>query len=138
MVFWLEGLKTTYHALRPWLDLRIWKSKHFLMYNFSAADQSTAAGHEDLPSSTFAPAILTCSAFHFRSEAVPTVDLDSSGSFPTQGSLQLSGAPGVRYPFSRSTSHTLIASYHIQSLSPPHHPTPLTPFLLLHGPCLGH
>lgn len=42
------GLKTTYNALRSWLDLRIWKSKHFLMYNFSAADQSTAAGHEDL------------------------------------------------------------------------------------------
>lgn len=42
------GLKTTYHALRPWLDLRIWKSKDFLMYNFSASDQSTAAGHEDL------------------------------------------------------------------------------------------
>lgn len=41
--------KTTYHALRPWLDLRIWKSKDFLMYNFSAADQSTAAGHEDPP-----------------------------------------------------------------------------------------
>lgn len=43
------GLKTTYHALQPWLDLRIWKSKDFLMYNFSAADQSTAAGHEDPP-----------------------------------------------------------------------------------------
>lgn len=43
------GLKTTYHALQPWLDLRIWKSKDFLMYNFSNADQSTAAGHEDPP-----------------------------------------------------------------------------------------
>lgn len=50
------GLKTTYHALRSWVDLRIWKSKHFLMYNFSAADQSTAAGHEDLsPSSLSIP-----------------------------------------------------------------------------------
>lgn len=49
------GLKTTYHALRPWLDLRIWKSKDFLMYNFSAVDQSTAAGHEDPPLSLSIP-----------------------------------------------------------------------------------
>lgn len=50
-----EEPKTTYHALRPWLDLRIWKSKDFLMYNFSAADQSTAAGHEDPPATTPPP-----------------------------------------------------------------------------------
>lgn len=56
------GLKTTYHALRPWLDPRIWKSKDFLMYNFSAADQSTAAGHEDLSPSSL-------SVFHIRTRS---------------------------------------------------------------------
>lgn len=49
------GLKTTYHALQPWLDLQIWKSKDFLMYNFSNPDQSTAAGHEDPPTHTHTP-----------------------------------------------------------------------------------
>lgn len=49
----VRGLKTTYHALRPWLDLWIWKSKEFLMYNFSVVDQLTTAGHEDLPLPVF-------------------------------------------------------------------------------------
>lgn len=87
------GLKTTYHALRPWLDLRIWKSKDFLMYNFSAADQSTAAGHEDPPALALSVFhILTRSAFCFHMGAPAAVDLDDSGSFPSQGSLQLSRA----------------------------------------------
>lgn len=107
------GLKTTYHALRSWLDLRIWKSKHFLMYNFSAADQSTAAGHEDLslslsrsPLSVFH--ILTRSAFCFRIGAPAAVDLDDSGSFPIQGSHQVSWAL-ASHPLSHPPLHPQIS-----------------------------
>lgn len=101
------GLKPTYHALQPWLDLQIWKSKDFLMYNFSNADQSTAAGHEDPhPTSTSTPSphpssisvfhILTRLAFRFHITTLAVVDLDNSSLFPSQGSLQLSRAPVQR------------------------------------------
>lgn len=112
------GLKTTYHALRPWLDLRIWKSKDFLMYNFSAADQSAASGHEDLSPSSLAQHSIfqTRSAFCFRIRAPAPIDLDDSGWFPTQGSLQLSRA---------------LAS----AATPPSHThTPIHQFCLSHHP----
>lgn len=92
------GLKTTYHALQPWLNLQIWKSKDFLMYNFSNVDQSTAAGHEDPPISTSVFHILTRLAFCFHITTLAVVDLDNSSLFPSQGSLQLSRAPVQRSP----------------------------------------
>lgn len=134
------GLKTTYHALQPWLDLRIWKSKDFLMYNFSAADQLTAAGHEDplphpqpppLTPSLSAFHILTRSAFRFHIGAQAAVDLEDSGLFPSQGSLQLSRA--LASPPTPPSSSNPFAS-HIM-LNPHMSPNPLfTP----PGPCLGH
>lgn len=127
------GLKTTYHALQPWLDLRIWKSKDFLMYNFSNADQSTAAGHEDHPPpkpiSISVFHILTRSAFCFHITTLAVVDLDNSCLFPSQGSLQLSRASVYR---SLHPHHPLLA---FPSCSTP--TCLLTLSLLLPWPLLG-
>lgn len=125
----VRGLKTTYHALRSWLDLRIWKSKHFLMYNFSAADQSTAAGHEDLsPSSLCIP--------YSDSFGILLPYRSAGCGWPWQlwiipnprFSPSLMGL-GVTPPPSTS-HHPLYLSHH------PHTPRPSlqTPYLLLHGP----
>lgn len=73
------------------------------------------------------------STFCFRIEAPAAFDLDDSGSFPTQGSLQLSRA------LPSPPTHTQPSPTHFASpviLTP--YPSPLTPSLLLPGPCLGH
>lgn len=74
--------------------------------------------------------ICTCSVFCFRIRAPAAVDLDDSGSFPIQGSLQLSRA--LTPPPSLPPLHPLRLSHHPRTASP------LTPSLLLPGPCLGH
>lgn len=126
------GLKTTYHALRPWLDLRIWKSKDFLMYNFSAADQSAAAGHEDLSP----PPPLSLCIPYSDSLGILFPYRSSGCDWPwrlwiipnPRFSPTLKGL-GVRL---RQHPHPI----HTHRLS--HHPSPLTSSLLLPGPCLGH
>lgn len=68
--------------------------------------------------------ILTRSAFCFRIRVPAAVDLDDSGSFPTQGSLQLSRALVVPPPLSLSPSSTPLRLSH-HPARPPISPNPL-------------
>lgn len=125
------GLKTTYHALRPWLDLRIWKSKDFLMYNFSAADQSAASGHEDLSPSSLAQHSIFQLARHSASvselrlrltlttldDSQPKVLSNSQGPWRPQPPLPLTHTPIHQFRLSHHPHHTSL-SYNL-SFAPP-------------------
>lgn len=151
LVFWPESPKLLImHYGCAWTS-GFGSQKTFLMYNFSAADQSTAAGHEDAPTPpppppshilgrTLAPASV--------SETPAALDLDDSGLFPSQGSLQLSRVSPSPLPLPTTHfSSTHFAALFTVPLEPP--PTPpshyththirlLTPVFAPPGPCLGH
>lgn len=125
--------KTTYHALRLRLDLRIWKSKDFFLFLFFSCKIffSTLINRQLLvmKTQTLPP---RCPLRHRRhpvfsarslvpaarvSEASAALDLDNSGLFPSRGSLQLSRA-------SPSPHHHLISP---PPTSPPFLPSRSTP-----------
>lgn len=109
------GLKTTYHALRPWLDLRIWKSKDFLMYNFSAADQSAASGHEDLSPSSLAQHSASVSELRLRltlttlDDSQPKVLSNSQGPWRLQLPLPHTHTPIHQFCLSHHPHHTSLS-----------------------------
>lgn len=120
----LGGLKSTYHALRPRSDLRIWKSKHFLMYDFSAADQSTAAGHEDLSR----PPIPTPTIPNLLGILLPSPSSGCDWPWRSQSKV-LKGLPTPHHNHSSHTPLSLLTPRPSPSFS--FNP----PSLLLHSPC---